>query len=318
MARRIRSTIAFGRIFALSLASGSSELASADWFREHWALVPTASRHCDVRQHERQHGDCRLIDVGVGPCRGERGQNRIAYSPDDGFYITLYRSGTLNFTIGGRDHTLRRGDILIWDPAMPSSFFSDCGSSGVTIHFPGRLVERRLGKLGPLYGFKTNPNDPRSTVLRSHLSTLCSVIDRIPTRQLADLHGATLELAFSCAIKERLQDRKDRARTLLAAIRTDIRENLGQEPVTPSATAKRLKINLRVLQELLAAHRASYGELLTEVRMKRASALLRTASAQELPVQEIALSLGFYDTPHFSNAFRRHFGVSPRQYRNQH
>ena len=288
----------------MSLASSSSEQASTDWFREHWALVPTAARHCAVWQHERQHGDCRLIDVGVGPCRGERGESRIAYSPDDGFYITLYRSGTLNFTIGGRDHTLRRGDMLIWDPAVPSSFFSDCGSSGVTIHFPGKLVERRLGKLGPLYGFKANPNDPRSTVLRSHLSTLSSVIDRIPTRQLADLHAATLELAYSCAIKERLQDRKDR-------------DNLGREAVTPSATAKRLKINLSVLRELLAAHRASYGELLTEVRMKRASALLRGASAQELPVQEIALSLGFYDASHFSNAFRRHFGVSPRQFRNQ-
>ena len=301
----------------MSLASSSSEQASTDWFREHWALVPTAARHCAVWQHERQHGDCRLIDVGVGPCRGERGESRIAYSPDDGFYITLYRSGTLNFTIGGRDHTLRRGDMLIWDPAVPSSFFSDCGSSGVTIHFPGKLVERRLGKLGPLYGFKANPNDPRSTVLRSHLSTLRSGIDRIPTWQLADLHASTLELAYSCAIKERLQDRKDRARTLLAAVRTDIRENLGREAVTPSATAKRLKINLSVLRELLAAHRASYGELLTEVRMKRASALLRGASAQELPVQEIALSLGFYDASHFSNAFRRHFGVSPRQFRNQ-
>ncbi|MEZ5750216.1 MAG: AraC family transcriptional regulator [Caenibius sp.] len=132
------------------------------------------------------------------------------------------------------------------------------------------------------------------------------------TRQLADLHGATLELAFSCAIKERLQDRKDRARTLLAAIRTDIRENLGQEPVTPSATAKRLKINLRVLQELLAAHRASYGELLTEVRMKRALCPT-THRFAEPPVQEIALPLA-YDTP----LARRHFGVSPRQYRNQH
>lgn len=302
----------------MSLISGENKLIPADWFREHWALVPTVSRYCTVRQHERQHGDCRLIDVSVGPCRGERGKNRIAYSPDDGFYITLYRSGTLSFTIGGLEHTLRRGDMLIWDPTMPSSLFSDFGSSGVTIHFPGRLVEQRLGKLGPLFGFKADPNDPRSTVLRSHLSTLCSVIDRIPTQQLADLHGATLELAYNCAIKDRLQDGKDRARTLLAAVRNDIQENLGQEAVTPSATAKRLKINLSVLQELLAAHRANYGELLTDVRMKRASTLLRTSSAQELPVQEIALSLGFYDTSHFSNAFRSHFGVSPRQYRNQH
>lgn len=302
----------------MSLLSNRGELIADDWFREHWALVPVASKACAVKQQERRRGDCRLIDIGVGPCRGERGENRIAYSSDDGFYITLYSSGTLNFTIGGRDHTLRRGDMLIWDPASPSSFSSDRGSSGITIHFPGTLVENRLGNISPLYGLKACLNDPRTYVLRSHLQTLCSVMDHIPDHQMTELLGSTLELAYNCTIKDRLPDRKRRQMALLAEVKDDIRENLGMEAISPSATAKRLGIEKRQLQELLAAHGTRFGELLGKERMDRARALLRTDAFQKPPIQEIALSLGFYDTSHFSNVFRQHFGVSPRQYRNGH
>lgn len=302
----------------MPLSSSRGELIAADWFRDHWALVPVTSQSCAVQQHERQRGDCRLIDVAVGPCLGERSENRIANSSDDGFYITLYRGGVLNFKIGGQDHTLKRGDMLVWDPATPSSFSSDRGSSGITIHFPGRMVERRLGNIGPLYGFKTDQKDPRCLLLRSHLNALCSVLDCIPEHQLTDLLCSTLELAYSCTIKDRVPDHKQRQLVLLAAVKADIHDNLGMEVVTPAATAGRLNINKRSLQAVLASHGTNFGELLSLARLNRACALLRASPSQKLPIQEIALSLGFYDASHFSNMFRRHFGVSPRQYRKDH
>lgn len=208
--------------------------------------------------------------------------------------------------------------MLIWDPAAPSSFSSDRGSSGITIHFPGTLVKNRLGNIGPLYGFKAFRNDPRSHVLRSHLQTLCSVMDQIPDHQVTELLGSTLELAYNCTIKDRLPDRKHRQMVLLAEVKADIRANLGMEAISPSATAKRLGMELSQLRKLLAAHGTRFGELLGTERMDRACAMLRTDTTQKLPIQEIALSLGFYDTSHFSNVFRQHFGVSPRQYRNGH
>jgi AraC-like DNA-binding protein len=51
----------------------------------------------------------------------------------------------------------------------------------------------------------------------------------------------------------------------------------------------------------------------TDARLKRASELLAT----DLSLTSIAAECGFYDLPHFDKSFRRRFGMSPRQFRQQ-
>lgn len=55
-------------------------------------------------------------------------------------------------------------------------------------------------------------------------------------------------------------------------------------------------------------------EWLTRARMEAAAMLLRTTMK---PVHEVAEEVGYDDPFHFSRVFRRHAGVSPRQYREQ-
>jgi AraC family transcriptional regulator len=50
----------------------------------------------------------------------------------------------------------------------------------------------------------------------------------------------------------------------------------------------------------------------TRRRLERARQLLVTGT---LPIGQIALRLGFADTPHFARTFRRHVGVSPGEFR---
>jgi len=54
------------------------------------------------------------------------------------------------------------------------------------------------------------------------------------------------------------------------------------------------------------------GEYLMRCRMEKAVTLLR---GTDIALAEAALQAGFFDQSHLSNAFRRHFGVSPRAYR---
>ena len=56
----------------------------------------------------------------------------------------------------------------------------------------------------------------------------------------------------------------------------------------------------------------SPSKLLTDVRLKRAISLMEY---NQLSVNEIAVSAGFYDLSHFSKAFIAEFGMSPGKYR---
>nr|WP_277875978.1 helix-turn-helix transcriptional regulator [Chroococcidiopsis sp. [FACHB-1243]] len=49
-------------------------------------------------------------------------------------------------------------------------------------------------------------------------------------------------------------------------------------------------------------------------RIERAKELLVNT---QLLIAEIAQTVGFYDQSHFTNVFRRHTNLTPRQYRNR-
>jgi AraC family transcriptional regulator len=59
-------------------------------------------------------------------------------------------------------------------------------------------------------------------------------------------------------------------------------------------------------------YRCTVGEY---VRRLRLEAACRELSGADAPLSDIASSVGFYDQSHFTNAFRRHIGMTPAQYR---
>ncbi|MGI8617787.1 MAG: AraC family transcriptional regulator [Gemmatimonadaceae bacterium] len=61
-----------------------------------------------------------------------------------------------------------------------------------------------------------------------------------------------------------------------------------------------------------SAFRITVGERIRELRIERA---VRDLLESEEPLSSVALRAGFYDQSHFTNLFRRRFGVTPAQYR---
>ena len=75
--------------------------------------------------------------------------------------------------------------------------------------------------------------------------------------------------------------------------------------------SRRLQISRRSLQRQLAARGASFEGLLRQTLLARSSDLMTA----DVSVTAAALELGYADPAHFSRAFRRWTGESPRQWR---
>lgn len=86
----------------------------------------------------------------------------------------------------------------------------------------------------------------------------------------------------------------------------------GGAPPSIAATSSMLGMSVRTLQRWLAARQSSYEALVGRSRLTTARALLEHTDAK---VIEIALELGYSDHAHFTRAFRRWTGLSPRAYR---
>jgi AraC family transcriptional activator of tynA and feaB len=99
-----------------------------------------------------------------------------------------------------------------------------------------------------------------------------------------------------------------------ANIEQFIDANIERHDLGPGLVARHFGLSVRQLYRLTAATGCTPGALIWSRRLARARQLLveeRSASG----VLDIALSCGFKDGAHFSRAYRRTFGQSPRESR---
>jgi AraC-like DNA-binding protein len=71
-------------------------------------------------------------------------------------------------------------------------------------------------------------------------------------------------------------------------------------------------LSARSVRRRLADHGTTYSELVTQVRLSIVKELLEEPDSK---IIDAAAAVGYSDPSHFSRAFRRVGGVTPRQYR---
>lgn len=100
-------------------------------------------------------------------------------------------------------------------------------------------------------------------------------------------------------------DFKASAEQLIASLLTD-----GYPPIESAADAAGM--SSRTLQRRLAEAGTSYSGLVSDTRLRMAKAWLTDS---DMPVAEIAATLGYNEATNFARAFRRQTGTSPAAYR---
>ncbi|QJP16489.1 GlxA family transcriptional regulator [Starkeya sp. ORNL1] len=99
--------------------------------------------------------------------------------------------------------------------------------------------------------------------------------------------------------------------TLARAVR--LMEGAIERPLAIAALAERLDVSARQLERLFRRHLgASPAAYQLGLRLERARELLRLSP---LPVTDVGLACGFQSAAHFSTAYARRFGRSPREER---
>ena len=100
--------------------------------------------------------------------------------------------------------------------------------------------------------------------------------------------------------------------TLPDALRAILRPYLAYEYLGIDLAAEAAGMSVRSLQRALGAHGLTYSELIERERIEQAEKLLEDSG---LRITDIAFDLGYRNATHFSRAFRRKTGMSPRKYR---
>ncbi len=101
---------------------------------------------------------------------------------------------------------------------------------------------------------------------------------------------------------------------LITSLKQLLKTYLTQSNFTIESAAEHSLLSVRTLQRILARQMTNYSRLLSQTRFEVGRELLEQS---DMPITEIAFSVGYADPTRFTHVFRSRTGMSPRDYRKQ-
>jgi AraC-like DNA-binding protein len=103
----------------------------------------------------------------------------------------------------------------------------------------------------------------------------------------------------------------------LAAIKADIGRSLGRSDLSINAFAQRHGVTPRYIQKLFESDDMTFTEYVIERRLFEARRLLTDPEFLDHGIGDIDIKAGFGDLSYFTRSFRRRFGTTPTDAREQ-
>ncbi|NYT67022.1 helix-turn-helix domain-containing protein [Pusillimonas noertemannii] len=231
--------------------------------------------------------------------------------------VTLQKEGVALVQQDGRECRVEAGDIFMIDPQR--KFFIETGE--ILTHsvymepevlrnllpdfdsYTARVIDGRhgtgalfSGMLDGMFGLAPTLNE----------DTADRIAESLPYVFSAALSGLSLGQPMSPSRLKQLHKQR---------IQRYIRDNLRDSDLSASGIASAVNLSTRYVYELFSDEEEPLMKRVWSSRLERCRAELASPAAAGRSIGEIAYYWGFNDVAHFSRAFRKAYGASPRDYR---
>jgi AraC-like DNA-binding protein len=242
------------------------------------------------------------------PQRTDHGPREVARTDGAYYFVNLQLEGRCITTVGDRTDVVRAGELVIVDTAEPYFFELDRPWQMLSFRVPHSDLDVKLHGRRPRLGRPVAPTGAGAAVA-ALMPALWSVDADSPAA--ADL-GESFATAVAAATAEHTGT--TRAGVTRAAVLAHVERRLGDRELTVAAVCRRFAISPRTLHNLFADAGESFAATVRRRRLERCATLLADP-ATTATVTAVARAHGFDDPTAFARAFRRRFGVSPREMR---
>ncbi|OLT19479.1 hypothetical protein BJF78_10975 [Pseudonocardia sp. CNS-139] len=182
-----------------------------------------------------------------------------------------------------------------------------------TVIFPRELVHAVSPRFADVESLPWLADRPGTRLLVRYVNALASELPELDERTAAAAADVVLELLRAVVEPEMPEARAARREALRARVRRYIRANLPDPALGPESIARALSVSVRTLHAVFADTDESVAGLVRKARLARCKEDLAEPTAGS--ITEIAFRWGFSDATHFSHAFKREYGFTPREVR---
>ncbi|MFE4973319.1 helix-turn-helix domain-containing protein [Kitasatospora sp. NPDC056651] len=236
-------------------------------------------------------------------------------------FLGLQLTGTSTVAQNGRQAVLKRGEFALYDTSLPYTLGFDAGVDHHFLRFPRAALALPERSLRELTAVTFGAESPVSALAFAYFSQLAVTDGLHQDRYALAVAGPSLDL-LRAAVASRLGDapwaRESLEATLGLRILRYMRSHLRDHDLSAARIAAEHGISVRHLYAVLARSGITPGSWIRSNRLEECRRELADPGTRHRTVAAIGRGWGFVDATHFSKAFKRAYGLSPRAWRDLH
>ena len=266
---------------------------------------------------EARLGAVTLTDTLLSPQSIHRRSQHIGHFDKDCYYLGIEHLGEVNIHQAGRSFPLRPGIGSLYYANEPYDLRCDVKSRQFWVELPREAFDRRFDSGRPPLLTHFNLSRGLGRIAAEFCATLASEganVDEPSREKLGEQFMDILALALSGEPDRQPADDKSVQRARLRSVKAYIESNLGDPNLSLGMIARQNGISLRYLHQLFRFMDMSVSEWLW-FRLQRCHDMLMSPQYANQSITEIAYSMGFSSSSHFSNLFRAQFDMRPSDVR---
>ncbi len=259
-----------------------------------------------------------VTEASGTPQTARRGARQIGREKEAFFAVAFQRKGAAATEQGGRTNILRPGDVWLLDGTQSNKIEFDEPVDQRLLRIPYERLAPRLPRGGQWRGFVLRGTSPLGGVLNAHMDAVAAALERLDPGSRDALLETTVDLialAFTDELKNFAGNASTVRRALVLRAMQFVDSRLADPALSAVSIAGALGVSTGYLQHAFQAAGMTVGGHIRRRRLERCRDDLADPLRAGEHVGEIAMRWGFADMPHFSRAFKRAFGLAPREHR---
>lgn len=264
--------------------------------------------------------DLALVDCTASPFLGRRSASVIATETtqaqqEDILGFQMVCRGTELVGETGRQLALTAGDVVLWDGLQPTEVEIVEPFYKRTLIFPRDRVLAVSPRLAELSALPSLDSSGPARLLVRYVNAVALELPHLDATAAVGAANAALELLRGAVEPSLPPSRATSREAIRAEIRRYVRSHLQDPTLGPASIARAYAMSVRALHALFEDVDVSVAGLVRSERLARCMEDLRQPNGGS--VTDIAFRWGFCDAAHFSRVFKRSFGATPSEIRQQ-
>jgi AraC-like DNA-binding protein len=288
-----------------------------------------ANLECDPPEQAQMFGEIEFSSLGAldltevrsSVPRVRRTPNQIRRDSRDACLVQIQRVGRSMVCQDGREAVLAPGDFVLYDTSRPYDLsFEGAEHDLIVVRLPRSALDLHVLNLHDLTATTVPGTCAAGHLMLTMVDTLQRDIDRLHPSSAVSLSEAITSMI--AAGLRGLPGANNRKQSNLSAfhvarVKAYLTEHLRDPELTVASIAAAMRMSADHLSRLFRNEPVPLSRMIWQLRLDACRRELCDPRLAHRRISEIAFAWGFNDATHFGRSFREHFGVTPREWRQQ-